>query len=380
VTMETRACREEELDEVLALVNRVFRPEGGGDMRREYPLVFDRDHLEGVRIVRSERGPVAHVGVCIREAVLLGARVRVASIGAVCTHPEERGRGLASALMEDARRYARERGAGLMLISGGRGLYHRLGYVTVGCFQRYEVTPADLNGAGVPGIELSGYREQALAEVVALHQAEPVRFLRPAADWRRLLGADVLMNAPAELLTVRQDSHLVAYLGVQTPRASATGERVVRVQEMAGSRRAVLAAMAAVLERHAAARLVLTAPESDVELAVLARQHGWNRATVSFPGTLGVIDPPVVLNAVQPLWIERDDLARELSINATAESVRFELGPQSYEVAAPGPIAALLFGGDTEEARALPPCEGALGALLARLFPLPLLWYGYNYV
>src|SRR4051794_27221259 len=109
--IETRACREEELGPLLELVNRVFRSERTGDMGREYPLVFDRDNFSGMRVVAGDEGPVAHIGVCVRDASILGARVRVASIGAVCPAPARRGRGLASALMADARRYARACGA-----------------------------------------------------------------------------------------------------------------------------------------------------------------------------------------------------------------------------------------------------------------------------
>src|SRR5262249_37944460 len=118
--IETRACRIEERDALLALVNRVF--DDMGDMGAAFPLLFGLENLEGLRVVTGEKGPVSHVGVCIREVVILGVRLTVASIGAVCTDPTHRGRGLASALMADARRYAQEQGASLMLISGGRNL------------------------------------------------------------------------------------------------------------------------------------------------------------------------------------------------------------------------------------------------------------------
>src|SRR5438128_4030026 len=103
--IETRACRLEERDALLALVNRVFNE--GGDMGAAFPLLFGPDNIEGLRVVPGDQGPVAHAGVCIRPAVILGARLKVASIGAVCTDPGHRGRGLASALMADARRSAR---------------------------------------------------------------------------------------------------------------------------------------------------------------------------------------------------------------------------------------------------------------------------------
>src|SRR5437763_11706480 len=113
MAIEIRGCRAEEMSAVAALASRVFRSDGG-DMGADYPLMFASDNRDGQRIAVDRGVPVAHVGVCIRDAVLLGAPLRVASIGAVCTDPEYRGQGLASALMADAQQFARERGASLM--------------------------------------------------------------------------------------------------------------------------------------------------------------------------------------------------------------------------------------------------------------------------
>lgn len=379
MSTEIRACRPGESDAVIALANRVFRPEGG-DMGAQYPLMFAPENREGLRIAVEGGTPRALVGVCIRDAVLLGARLRVASIGAVCTEPQQRGRGLASAVMADARDYARRCGASLMLISGGRGLYHRLGYVTVGRFDRYELGPQQLHGLVTP-IELSLYRGRDLPALAALHENEPVRFRRSAADWRALLETGMLMNRPSELLVVRQHGQPVAYLGVLR---SGGGTRetpgTARVHELAGSRTALLAALPALRDQHQSASVSLVVQPTDVEMAVNARQHGWTATPLAFPGTLGVIDPPALMAALRPLLAERAEAAARLTVSATADEATFTLNGEQYQVGAPGPLAALLFGGDTGDARALPTCGGALGELLRALFPLPLLWQGYNYV
>jgi predicted N-acetyltransferase YhbS len=378
--MEPRACRAEELPALVRLANAVFRSGGSGDMAAEYPLVFDCENLDGLRIISDQRGPVAHVGVCIRDAHLLGARLRVASIGAVCTDPAHRGQGLASVLMSDARRFARDRGASLMLISGGRGLYHRLGYVTVGRFLRYRMDSSQLNGAESPEVELGSQRMEEIPRLAGLYQNEPVRFLRSGADWRRLLQAAMLMNAAADLVTIHHDGRLIAYVGAQRPNSDApAADRVVRVQEMAGARRAIIAALPLLLRRYDASAVTLAVQPTDFEFAFAAKQHDWTPTVVAFPGTLGVIDPPAFMGAIQPLLDERSATVG-LTIHATEEGAVFTLGAQRYEVAAPGPLAALLFGGETEEAQSLPRCEGRLAQVLCSLFPLPLLWYGYNYV
>ena len=59
--IETRACRIEERDALLALVNLVF--DDMGDMGAAFPLLFGPDNLQGLRVVLGcvAATPVAHV-------------------------------------------------------------------------------------------------------------------------------------------------------------------------------------------------------------------------------------------------------------------------------------------------------------------------------
>jgi len=377
--IETRACRIEERDALLALVNRVF--DDMGDMGAAFPLLFGPDNLQGLRVVLGEQGPAAHVGVCIRPALILGASLKVASIGAVCTDPAHRGRGLASALMEDARRYAREQGASLMLISGGRGLYRRLGYSDAGRFVNYQLQDSQLQGLDPQGLELSGYKEEDLPAVAALHQAEPVRFVRSASDWQRVLAAGVLMCDASDLWVIRQDGRPVAYVGVQRPSPEHSGSAAsARVGELAGSRSAIAAVLPALLDRYNVPVMNLWIQHTDVEMSLSARKHGWTEQPKSFPGTVGVIDPPTLIEAVRPLLLERSTAARDLQVSATDSGATFALGTEQITVSSPGPLAALLFGAKSAAAGPQLPPGGALRRLLDAVFPLPLLWPGYNYV
>jgi predicted N-acetyltransferase YhbS len=376
--VEIRACRDGELAAVTALASRVFCNDDG-DMGADYPLLFAPENQDGLQLAVDRGVPVAHVGVCIRDAVILGAPLRVAGIGAVCTDPEYRGRGLASTLMEEARRYARDRGASLMLISGGRGLYHRLGYVTVGRFDRYQWTAAQLQPLRRPEIELSPYAEADLPEVAALHQREPIRFLRPAADWRKLLNAGLLMNRPSQLWLVRQEGHLAAYIGVLTPPPASSASRpAVRIHEFGGSKTALAAALPVLLDRWGLTEAILVTQAGDIEFSSVAGRHGWRPQTIPFPGTLGVIDASTLISSVGPVLAER--APAEYEIEAAGDAMTLSADGERYRIEGAGSLAALLFGGDTDEARAIPPADGRVRQLLERLFPIPLLWQGYNYV
>jgi predicted N-acetyltransferase YhbS len=375
---EIRGARVDELPAVAALVNRVFRP-NGGHMPAEYPLMFAPENAENLRIAVHDGVPVAHVGVCMRSAVIMGGPVGVASIGAVCTDPAHRGRGLATRLMADVRRHAREHGASLVLISGGRGLYHRLGYVTVGSFDRYGWTAAELEPAQDSTIDVAPYRPADLPEVVALHQREPVRFLRSETDWQKLLAAGMLMNSPAELWLVRQQGVAVAYLsGSLTSGRHVKAPPELQIREFGGSRNATTAALAVLLQSTGAASATLATPAGDPELSVLAHQHGWLPRSISFPGTIGIVDGPGLIDSLRPILSERAEPVVEA--RASGDKVMLTVAGEAYSIEAPGPLAALVFGGDTAEAAAVPPAPPRVKAHLTQLFPLPLLWQGYNYV
>lgn len=369
-------CSPDQLYDLVDLANRVFRGRRPGSMGEEYPLVFEAQNAENLRVARCGDRLVGHVGLCIRNASLLGAPLRVASIGAVATDPEHRGHGIASRLMEDARRHAVEQGASLMLISGGRGLYHRLGYVQVGYFQRYHV-PA---GEPEAGFQVTEFHQDDLPAIISLYQAEPVRFLRPAGDWQKLLAAGMLMNQPADLAVIRHGNAIVGYVGIQRPAPAGPDAppRAICIREIAGSRSALAAVVPGIARSQGVpAAEVMTWP-SDAEWRAQALCHGWRWSPSAFPGTLGIIDPERFLRAVRPLIEER--VGPDLRIEAAGSGAVLRARGESLALETMGQLTALVFGGETEEARALPQVPPALEGLLHAALPLPLFWYGYNYV
>jgi GNAT superfamily N-acetyltransferase len=374
---ELGTCRPDEMFDLVELVNRIFRAGGSGNMGEEYPLVFEAQNCEGLRVARAGGRVVAHVGVCIRDASILGAAARVASIGAVGTDPDHRGQGLASRLMADARRHALEQGVSLMLISGGRGLYHRLGYVNVGGFQRYAVPAAPTGKGPETGFEAAEYRPDDLPAIIRLHETEPVRFHRSYDDWNRIIAAGMLMNQRMNLQVIRHGNAIVAYAGMQLPRDGSPA-RVLRAQEIGGSRSALAAALPGIAARFGAEAAEVIAWDADAEWRTQALLRGWAWSSVAFPGTLGIIDPHRFLAAIAPLVRERS--RRGLSIEPEGEGARLAAEGEGAGLATMGELTALVFGGETDEARAVPNLPPSVRAAVDEVFPLPLLWYGYNYV
>lgn len=78
-------------------------------------------------------GILSHAGALLRDGLIGGSPVRIGGVGGVKTHPEARGRGLASAVVRRAVELLREQGADFALLVCEPALipfYERLGWVS----------------------------------------------------------------------------------------------------------------------------------------------------------------------------------------------------------------------------------------------------------
>jgi predicted GNAT family acetyltransferase len=76
--------------------------------------------------------PVSLISRLERDLVVFGHPLRMGFIGGVCTHPEHRGKGLATAILEACMNRFHANGVDFVYISGARGLYYATGANHVG--------------------------------------------------------------------------------------------------------------------------------------------------------------------------------------------------------------------------------------------------------
>lgn len=237
------ACPPAAYDALKDALNQVFRPEGG-DLTRESPLLFDPARLENLRVITADDQPVAHVGVCLREALVWARRIRVACFGGVFTLPAFRGAGLASRLLADAVAWASAR-ADLLMISGERELYRRQGFDPVPPGTRFAWSDPPTGSASVGEWSLALAGPSDVEELSTLQAREAVRFVRTPVDWQHLLASGQLMGGPGEVWLVRRAGQAVAYLAVQSGGRRPDGSpRPARVLEVAGDPSALVATAA----------------------------------------------------------------------------------------------------------------------------------------
>ena len=281
-------CRPAEFPELIAAVNQVFRP-GGGDMARDYPLLFGEHNLENLMLVRDANGVVAHAGLCLRQVSLHGVTVTAGALGAVFTRKDVRGRGLGAAAVGAALERARAAGAALALVSGDGPLYRRLGFTPAPAAtawthpappaaQSTEDAAAAATIAPGEAVDLRLAVEADIPLLARIHDAEPVRFVRDAADWRALLRAAVVFAWPGQIWIVTAAGAPAGYLAV----ARSTRRRVL---ELAGDRDTLLAAAPRVADQ-------VVVPAHDTETARDLAAVAWENRTFTLPAGHQWLQPP----------------------------------------------------------------------------------------
>ena len=152
---------------------------------------FPRLKLRDCRVVEVDGEIVSHVRVIPHVMRVGKARLRLAGIGAVGTHPFHRKKGYAAALVSDTVEYMRSEGYDLSLLFGIADFYPRFGYASVlpsyECALSIDALPSPKAGPSV-----RKFRPADLPAVMDLHRRYAMAQLgsmeRNEAYWRYAEG------------------------------------------------------------------------------------------------------------------------------------------------------------------------------------------------
>ncbi|MEZ5966722.1 MAG: GNAT family N-acetyltransferase [Planctomycetota bacterium] len=155
------------------------------DLRTEYPQAF---HVEGNgRVASVVVGGRLLCHAVVREvtAVTRAGPTAITLVGSVITHPDHRGKGLATRLIQAIVERARERGQdSVCLWSGKWQFYERLGFEPAG--QQCELVLGPARGSLAPGIRPAETRD--IVAIWELHSNKPLRVDRTLTDMALLLS------------------------------------------------------------------------------------------------------------------------------------------------------------------------------------------------
>ena len=218
-----RACRASEFEEVLALINQVFRAGTNQDIRTDYPLVFNHSKMEYMRILKVDGVVVAHVPVWLREAVVADDRLRFGIISPTVTHPDYRRRGYATRCLQDCIRIMEEEGVPvsvLWTLEATFPFYQQSGWEAVGSQGWfYQLRPEEhtlFNSGTFDVVQYDPSNTDAFNAMMDLHDAEPHRIARTIEEYRALFSLPQTTTSLA-----MSDGKVAAYLmygeGVNKP-------------------------------------------------------------------------------------------------------------------------------------------------------------------
>lgn len=190
-----RACRASEFEEVIALINQVFRAGTDQDIRTDYPLVFNHSKMEYMRILKVDGMVVAHVPVWQREAVIGDDRLRIGIISPTVTHPDYRRRGYATRCLRDCIRIMEEEGSPvsvLWTLEATFPFYQQSGWEAVGSQGwLYQLPPEEhvlFERGPFDIVQYDPAHPDLLQAMIKFHDAEPHRIARSSEEYRALFS------------------------------------------------------------------------------------------------------------------------------------------------------------------------------------------------
>ena len=209
-----RGCKKEEFEEVIALINSVFREGTDQDISTDYPLVFNKSQLKNMRIIKEDDRVVCHIPVVPREVVASDDRFTIAIIGPTVTHLDYRQRGYGTLCLRDCIHIMEEKGYDLSVLWTEEAtfpFYQKSGWEAVasqGWLYHLDLVDAELfQGRSFDLLEYDPINENYIDDIMRLHEAEPYRIIRWPSDYRAL---SALPNITTCLAMEKRE--IVAYL------------------------------------------------------------------------------------------------------------------------------------------------------------------------
>ena len=180
----------EDFEEAMDFLNLAFSVNGAHDFARLLPLLYrpTERQMNCNYAIRKNGRIRAVVGLYPLTWQVGAAQLRVAGIGGVATHANDRGTGLMSTLMPHCVAQMRAQGYHLSYLGGQRQRYLYFGYERCGLKTSYSVNRTNLKHcfAAAPDLHLVPIEAddgESIARAKALHDAQPVYCHRPVEEF-----------------------------------------------------------------------------------------------------------------------------------------------------------------------------------------------------
>lgn len=365
-------------DEVLAaaeLARSIFFPNSRTleEAGSSWPMVFHKGYIEDSLVMFYGGKPVSMICRLERDMIVFGHRLRMGFIGNVCTHPEHRGKGLATTVLEASMRRFISNGVDIVCISGARRLYYSAGAGHVGGLIGFRISRDSLGPSKNPSLEIRPANASDITILPELYLREPVRFIRPLEDYELVFKYKHCSGKSCEFLILSESGNPSGYLLLSGPMED-KGKRFRYILEYCGERKDILDAiriLSSGLISEQEIRIEVTYGDPLRNMLIDAGVHG---EPVQLPGTFKVLDFPRTMAKLIPYFEEMVGRESLGNLKIVASSGRFILSSENGLLQIDGEENMLwtLLGAPLG-------CEvkgvkvtGVMEDLISKAFPLPL--------
>ncbi|MBC7327548.1 GNAT family N-acetyltransferase [bacterium] len=367
-----RGTKKEEFQDLINLVNLVFRPETKS-MQKEYESIFNEENLDNLRIIVEDGKPVSHIGTLEKDIIIYNCRSRVGLVGGVCTHPDYRGRGYATILLKDCIKRFEEHGCDFMLVSGARRLYDSADCLFIGNVFQLDIRRRDLwRFEKSRDVTIENFSDTYLDDMMKAYDEKKVRFVRNRKDWEIALRCGQVMNAPSDFLIVKEKNEFRGYLIVHFSNGTAD------VREYGGDKNSLIKAIPVLFDEYQLEALSFPVPCEDRGLAQEIQDKGVFVSIVPIAGTVRLLNFPRLMERLRPYIREKiGDIEKDLSFEEDGDNYKISLIDEELVIKGRRAMTWTILsrpGGYEIEAR------GRLAEILRNVFPIPFVWYGINYI
>ncbi|MDF2718580.1 MAG: family N-acetyltransferase [Paenibacillus sp.] len=383
--MDIRLLTGGDMKEAIGLVDQTFRNDDRPSLAASSPKVFSGSLGQAIGGYAGER-LVSFAGL-VPAVVRVGeALLQVYSYGAVCTHPDFRGRGYASLILDYAKRHIDKAGASLLLVSGTRSLYTDAGCHPFGAFRKHTLTADRAETLATrlsPAVRCrvadaaDWFRLRRLSASRSVHYEQSVWDL---ADLHAAAAVTSMQRMEQTTLIAERDGEAVAFCVLAMKRAGVdyAAGRNSYVLEWAGRAEDVCAILLHVLKDGLADKLDITVGwhEADMERLLAG---GGTAAEESNSGTVHIANPARLFEQLRPYWDRAAGIGGEVpTVRVHADGAcTVAIGSRVSAALDPSRLTALLFDKEPEGLASESEWRDAAAPFLPVPFPYTK---GLNYV
>jgi GNAT superfamily N-acetyltransferase len=315
-----RTPRENELAAVAELSRSIFFEDETSywEALRSWPMFLRPNLRQDILTMFKDGQPVSTIGRLERDILVHGHRLRMGFIGGVCTHPDHRGKGLASTILDAMMAQFHQDNVDFVYISGTRRLYFGAGANHAAIEKRFVIDKSFR--ADDLGVQIHAANLQDIDMLVALAERESVRFIRPRSDFELVMENEHCGGRPCKFYFIELRGIPVGYLLL---RGKIDSNEDIKLIEFVGDRLCILSALEKIVQRISDdASLEINIPHGDLLIELLSNAGAQGKLAKT-GGTMKVIDFCRTMRKLFPYFKERLAGWACLSLNLTAGKERY---------------------------------------------------------